>query len=243
MPIHDWTRVTPGIFHHFHHEWISTLCRALNSTVLPAEYYALAEQIAGGLGPDVLTLASGNRPGGEGEGPRGDTTLAEAPPRVRFTARSETESYAARRSRVAVRHASNDEVVAVVEIVSPGNKSSRHALRSFVDKSLELLAAGVHVLMIDLFPPGPRDPNGIHGAIWAELEDDAFTLPPHEPLTLVSYSAGLVTQAFIEPVAVGRELPEMPLFLTAERYVSAPLEESYAAAFESVPARWREALE
>jgi len=40
------------------------------------------------------------------------------------------------------------------------------------------------LLSVDLLPPGPRDPNGIHGAIWGELTDDPFTLPPDEPLTL-----------------------------------------------------------
>ena len=56
MPIHDWTRVNPGIFHHFHLEWIGDLSRVLNRGLLPSAYYALAEQIAGGFGPDVLTL-------------------------------------------------------------------------------------------------------------------------------------------------------------------------------------------
>ena len=58
MPIHDWTRVIPGTFHDFHHEWISTIKRSLNAGVLPSNYYAMAEQIAGGLGPGVLTLES-----------------------------------------------------------------------------------------------------------------------------------------------------------------------------------------
>ena len=50
------TRVDAGIFHDFHHEWISTIRRALNNGLLPPEYYALAEQQAAGFGPDVLTL-------------------------------------------------------------------------------------------------------------------------------------------------------------------------------------------
>ena len=58
MAIHDWSRVDAGIFHHFHHGWIEELQRALNGGVLPADYYALAEQFAGGFGPDVLTLQS-----------------------------------------------------------------------------------------------------------------------------------------------------------------------------------------
>ena len=56
MPIHDWTRVSAGIFHHFHQQWISAISNALNRGILPPEYYALEEQIAGGFGPDVLVL-------------------------------------------------------------------------------------------------------------------------------------------------------------------------------------------
>jgi hypothetical protein len=29
MPIHDWTRVDAGLFHHFRHRWIDALCDAL----------------------------------------------------------------------------------------------------------------------------------------------------------------------------------------------------------------------
>jgi hypothetical protein len=56
MPVHDWTRVEAGILHHFHHGWIAQVARALNRGLLPPDHYALAEQIAGGLGPDVFTL-------------------------------------------------------------------------------------------------------------------------------------------------------------------------------------------
>lgn len=43
MPAHDWTRVIPGTFHDFHHEWISTIKRTLNDGILPLGYYAMAE--------------------------------------------------------------------------------------------------------------------------------------------------------------------------------------------------------
>jgi hypothetical protein len=58
------------------------------------------------------------------------------------------------------------EVVCIIEIVSPGNKSSRAGLRSFVEKTHEFLNAGVNILILDLFPPTSRDPEGIHKAIW-----------------------------------------------------------------------------
>ena len=56
MPIHDWNRVKPSIFHDFHAEWLVQIKHALNGGVLPRDYYALAEQIAGDRTPDVLTL-------------------------------------------------------------------------------------------------------------------------------------------------------------------------------------------
>src|SRR4051794_11661506 len=103
MPVHDWTRVGAGIFHDFHHGWIADIKRALNRGLLPPDHYALAEPTAGGLGPDVLTL-------------QGPTNAA--PPEI--------DLYAARAKVIAIRHTSNHRVVAVVEIVSPGNKSNRH---------------------------------------------------------------------------------------------------------------------
>lgn len=250
MPIHDWTRVYAGIFHDFHHAWIEETKRALNNGLLPPDYYALAEQTAGGLHPDVLALernrpsspsAAGNRPA-DPHSTNGGIALAVAPPRVRFTASAEAEVHARKRNRIAIHHISDDRVVALIEIVSPGNKASRHALRAFVEKSVEFLEAGIHLLVLDLFPPGPRDPQGIHAAIWSEIIDDNFQLPPDKPLTLASYSAGYVKRAFIEPVAVGDELPSMPLFLEAEVYVPVPLEATYGTAFAAVPKRWRDEL-
>ncbi len=251
MPIHDWTRVDAGIFHDFHHEWISTIKRALNAGLLPPHYYALAEQITGGPIPDVLTLESvGSRPlhSDGGTSPAdvddgGGIALSTAPPNVRFTLTSERERYARKRSRIAVRHKSGDRVVAIVEIVSPGNKSSRHALRAFVEKALELLEAGIHLMVVDLFPPGSRDPEGIHGAIWSEIEDTGFRLPPDLRLTLASYSAGELKRAFVEPVACRTPLPEMPLFLQPGRYIPVPLEPTYMDAFGGVPKRWTDELE
>ena len=67
---------------------------------------------------------------------------------------------------LAVRHR-HGRVVAMVEIVSPGNKASNNELRTFVDKTSKLIAQGIHMLVIDLFSPSKRDPQGIHKAIMA----------------------------------------------------------------------------
>jgi hypothetical protein len=252
MPIHDWTRVEDGIFHDFHHEWISTIKRSLNAGILPPGFYALAEQIAAGGEPDVLALEhvsrgpgnnGGNGHGGSESESGGGVAVRTVPPRVRFTSVAESERYARKRSRVAIRHVSGDSVVALVEIVSPGNKSSQHALHSFVEKARDFLEGGIHLLVLDLFPPTSRDPQGIHGAIWSAIEKDDFRLPAGEPLTLVAYEATPVKRAYIEPAAVGRTLSDMPLFLEPGGHVLVPLEATYQAAFEAVPKRWREVLE
>lgn len=205
--------------------------------------------MAGGLGPDVLTLdnLSSHDQGNESTNAllhdAGGAALATAPPKVRFTAEAEMDRFVRHRNRVVIRHSSNHDVVSMIEIISPGNKSSRYGIQTFVNKTTELLAAGIHLLIIDVFPPGPRDPQGIHGEIWSAMEDDLFRLPEDAPLTLVAYSADDIKQAFIEPVAVGGVLPEMPLFLRPGAYISVPLEETYQAAFEGVPQVWREQLD
>src|SRR5437764_3248754 len=85
------------------------------------------------------------------------------------------ESLAARGNRIAIRHPLG-QVICMIEIVSPGNKGSRNALRSFVEKTVEFLRQGVHVLVVDLFPPSVRDPQGIHKAIWDEIQEKPFEL-------------------------------------------------------------------
>jgi hypothetical protein len=165
------------------------------------------------------------------------------PPRTRVTDEAEMDDYVLKRRTLVIRYASGDRIVALLEIVSPGNKASRHALRSFVEKAVEALYRGYHLVIVDLFPPGPRDPNGIHAAIWSEFSDSSFVQPANEPLTLASYSAGPRKRAYVEPTAVARELIDMPLFLDPETYVNVPLEATYQAAYRGVPRRWQRVLE
>jgi hypothetical protein len=247
MPIHDWTRVDAGIFHDFHHEWISETKRALNRALAGTGYYALAEQIAGGLGPDVLTLQhpppKKKKPAKHSsQRPTGGVALAEMPPKVRFRITDVPVWYARTKKAVTIRHISEHRVVSVLEILSPGNKAGQSAITSFTLKAQDLLAAGVHLAVVDLFPPTPRDPQGIHPIILGEDESDTFRFDPDKPLTCASYIGGPGAEAFVEPIAVGDTLPDLPLFLTPLEYVPVPLQATYASAFDAVPEFWREVL-
>jgi hypothetical protein len=247
MPAHDWTRVEAGIFHHFHHAWIEDIARALNRGILPEDYYALAEQHAAGLGPDVLTLQE--RDGTEagetietGKSGRGGV-VALAAPELQPIAETDMAYYRRKQKLIAVRHVSGDRLVAIVEVVSPGNKASRNPLRAFVEKAAELIDKQIHLLVLDLLPPGRRDPHGIHGEIWEEIAGEEYSAPPNKPLTLAAYESALSVRAYVVHLAVGDTLTDMPLFLEPEKAVPVPLEATYQSAYAAVPRRWKRVLE
>jgi hypothetical protein len=199
--------------------------------------------VAAGFGPDVPTLQA--KPDDEADRSAmaaGPAAALRTRPRPRFTAQTDTEFYRRKKSSVVVRHVSGDRVIAIIEIVSPGNKANRQAFRAFVEKACELVEHRIHLLIVDPFPPGPRDPNGVHAAIWENIQDDPFPLPADRPLTLVAYECDFATRAYVETTAVDLTLPEMPLFLEPNGCVMVPLEATYVAAFAVMPRRWRMVL-
>ena len=239
MPIYDWSRVRANRFHHFHQNWTIEIARALNGGLLPDDSFAMAEQITGGPEPDVVTLSLPFEPR---RGMGGGLAVEEAPPQVRVRTRSDAVTYARKANRVTIRHP-DGQVVAVIEIVSPGNKDSRHAVRSFARKAAEFLHAGVHLLIVDLFPPSKRDPQGIHKLIWDRIRDEPYELPPTKPFTLAAYSAGPAIEGYIENVGPGDVLPDMPIFLTPNRYVPCPLEATYGQSWAVFPKALKGPLE
>lgn len=230
MPMHDWSRVEPNIYHDFHQAWALELRSALRP-LLPTGYTALVEQWTAGHVPDVVTVERRTRP----------RDLAGAavlpPPQTRLSVQAGELGLWTRASRVAIRHRLG-EVVCVIEIVSPGNKAGVRAVRAFLDKTVGFLRAGVSVLLVDPFPPTPRDPNTLHPLIWDELtgEDTPFAPPADEPLLLASYRpgdpvSGVLPAAYLEPFRVGAALRDMPAWLDGDFYVNVPLEAAYQAAW------------
>ncbi len=237
MPIHDWTRVEPGDFHHFHQRWIGALTDCLNGGVLPPEFMALAEQVTGRPIPDVVTLQTL-----EHDEEEGGIAIASAPPAARVIAGLDRINYARRADRVVIRHGRGKDV-AIIELVSPGNKSSRNAIRSFVEKAADIINQGIGLLVVDLFPPTPRDPFGIHKAIWDEFTDEPFTAPAGKHLTVASYVGPEMPVAYVESVGLGDPLPSLPIFLSETRYIPAPLETSYLQAWAVFPAMLKKIVE
>ncbi|MBY0513931.1 MAG: DUF4058 family protein [Gemmataceae bacterium] len=235
MPMHDWTRVEPNDYHTFHLLWLASLATALNNGVLPDGYFAMAEHTSPPIVPDVITLTT----------PDADAApvAVRTAPRARIVDREAGRAQkVGGRRRVAIRHARDRRIVAVIEIVSPSNKRKAPEFADLVWKSAQLLRQGVHLILIDPFPPGRRDPHGLHAAVWRHLTGKAVTPPADQPLTAAAYAAlgGNQFEAYVEPLAVGDPLPELPLFLTSTAHVPAPLKATYQAAWAGFPAPLRE---
>jgi hypothetical protein len=229
VPLHDWTRVKSGTYHHFHYYWLAAIGLRLNSGLLPPGLFVKAEMSSVWLeSQEVTNLSRASRSSPEAN------KLADTAP-MRVLVQQTTR-------RLAV-HSGLGNIVAVIEIVSPGNKKTKSALRSFTRKSGRLIRKGIHLLVIDPFPPGRYDPEGIHPPIWRHLTDTEFKLPETKRRTIVSYQAGEVPTAYVEPIALGEPLPDRPLFLDEVDYVSVPLEETYQSTWNGLPVQVRELLE
>jgi len=126
--------------------------------------------------------------------------VADAPSKVRFHARAEVDIAASKAKAIVIRHRSRHRVIAMIEIVSPGNNNGQTELAAFVERADEVPRDGIHLLIVDLFPPTARAPWGIHRAIWGEGREGDFALPDDKPLTCVSYVGFPGMEVFLDPV-------------------------------------------
>ncbi len=247
MPLHDWTRVTPNDFHDMHVGWITALRTRLNTGLLPEGYYAMAEHVVPPFAPDVLTLGAGRR---------GESLSAESPDGggVATAARVSAEvtpsgNGGARQKpperRVVVRHVEGRQLIAVIEVVSPGNKARAKATNVLIDKSIALLRNGIHLTIIDVFPNPPRLPRGFGGAVWKGVERVAADYTPQFSRTHSAFAAqeGGGCLVHSQSSELGAPLPSLPLYLTPTIHVPLPLEEAYQDSWVGYPKPLRAILD
>jgi hypothetical protein len=230
MPMHDWSKVTPGEFHDFHGEWISATRRVLLDGVLPPQYYVAVDQHILGFIPDVLAMR------GQASKPRrgtvGPVELKE--PRTHPSVQTGVAPYFRTNRRLEIYQAGVNRLVAVIEVVSNGNKNSQSGIDAFLRKSLEFLNGGIHLVVFDALPRGNFEPQGIHAAIWERLTGESVPAPT-KPLTIVSYAAGTQVRAYVDELAPGDRIPDTQLFLEDYGCVEIPTELAYTTAFQVQP--------
>jgi len=174
--------------------------------------------------------------------PSGSLAVAEASSKVTHKP-SLVPTIRSLRKTLTIRHVSGHRIAALLEIVSAANKDRKQHIDQLLNKMEGALVNGVHLLIVDLFPPGKHDSHGIHAALWNRLGDEADGPPVHKPLTLASYLADTAMTANWEYLSVGSALPDMPLFLDPDYHVTTPLESTYMTAWQSTPEPYREVLE
>ncbi len=254
MPVHDWSLALPSDFQEFHSLWIGEVKHALNKGLLPADYYAVSEARIMGYIPDVLTYekAEARRnpsPGHGGSQTHGGTALLtdEVAPRVRYLDLPDHWN-TVREYRVSIRNQHSERLVAFIELVSNGNKDRVDAVNQFNDKLEAAIRNGCNVMVVDVHQPGTFDPLGMHKAFWSRFAEAPHGVTDEEPLGVASYHAPLQNgtlepMAYFETVAIGKNLPDMPLFLEGRRYINVPLQSLYDNAWDDFPAHWKTVLE
>ncbi len=233
MPLQDHFR--PPLFpkrhwESFHVAWAGSIADALNETLLPAGYFAEEHAHAGArVEIDVATFQ--------------DDAAVPVPPRNGAVA---TRAYAPPAPALVVPAAFPDEfgvkvyeaeggarLVAAVELVSPANKDRAAHRRAFAAKCAGYLAQGVSLLVVDVVTTRRA---ALHADVLRLLGwPDADGLPAGSDLYAAAYRPWVEEgreEVHVWPaaLAVGVELPTLPLALNAEVCLPIDLEATYTAA-------------
>jgi hypothetical protein len=232
MPLRDHFRSPVNDTHSWdevHGGWPMEICRDL-TTILPAGFRSAPKVHLGSpFEVDVSTYDLDSRdpdaPVPTGGGTATLTTLAPT-----FTVETdisdqdeyEVRVYDAERGR---------QLVAAVEIVSPSNKDRPAARELFVGKVAAMLQQGVCVSLVDLVTVRRANLYADLLGILGRVDPHLAPTPPHlYAVTLRSRKSPRGRShldAWFYPMTVGRPLPTLPIWLTAESRVDLPLETSY----------------
>ena len=235
MPLHDWQPASDAVFHSFHVGWLWNLARELNRRLLPPGYVARAEESLGLYAADVLVLETGEPPGPTGS-PVAIPTADLRPPLPLAPARVAEP----RARRIAVFSARDERRVAVIEILSRGNRDSRARIAACREKLAAYLENRLHVTVIDVWPD-----SEIVGFVARDLGGLDRT-PPIPTRSTASFECELdhpVIRVHLRALTLGVPLPDAPLFLAPGHAVMLPLEATYATTFEDLPQSDRRRLE
>lgn len=215
----------------FHHGWASQIAEQLNRDILPADFFAEPEiSIGPELEIDVATLelvAAG------GSDQSGVATAVWAPPRPHLSVPVNFAHLDVCEVRV-YQEMGGAELRAAIELISPSNKDRPNSRRIFTAKCAGYLKHGVSVVIVDVVTDRAANLHAelleslnvtAAGQLW-ESTTKLYAAAYH-PVPLQDKPR---VDVWTEPLALGRVLPTMPLWLSVDLCVPLGLEESYAAA-------------
>jgi hypothetical protein len=217
----------------FHHAWATVIAQHLNED-LPADYYAEPEISVGPeLEIDVATLemAPRNRVGNR------SATAVWSPPRPRIAAKVDFARLDSYEIRV-YQDLGGAELRAAIELVIPANKDRAGNRRTFAAKCAGYLKHGIAVIVVDVVTS--RKAN-LHAELVETLEVKGRRAAWRSATGLYAVAYRAVTvrksprvEVWPEPLALGKELPVLPLWLSLDLCLPVRLEESYIATCRSL---------
>jgi hypothetical protein len=210
----------------FHSGWATRIADRLGD-VIPDEFRAHENlKLGGGIEIDVATVR--HPPGSTNGTASPKHSNWQPPPAVTVDA-----TFPDRFEVLVFRQFGGRQLVAAIELISPGNKDSDETRRAFAMKVASYLHEGVSVLIVDVVTE--RRAN-LHDEIVRMMQlPDELLMPPEPPLFAASYRPVLrdnrpEIDIWVNGFSVGDPLPTMPLRLIADYFVPVELELTYTEA-------------
>ena len=245
MPLHELARLRmpndDSIYHHFHYLWVASIANFLNRS-FPEElgFFAACEKHVTPLEADVVTIDRLNI---------GDTAIYERLQEFKTPEPHLTLSdpdFPEDTKDVSIRTASG-QVVAVIELTSPGNKNAEQKVNNYVANALAYLRQGLNYLIIDPLPP-TKFVDNFHNAIAEVLGVSTIFAPTNQPYYAISYRVNSEsTEAKVEVYPYwfgpGETLPAVPLFLIEDLRIGVDLEMTFMEVFHQMPSHFQRILQ
>jgi hypothetical protein len=231
MPLRDhFNDAIPQIFRWegFHSLWAGTMVRRLNRGLLPAAYHAEPRVRLGTLVEiDLAALEQTSK--SEPELPQGSngTVAVYSPPQPALTLDADLSQDDL--FEVQIFDDKRGELVAAIELVSPGNKDRPQSRHDFVVKCASLLKARVSLVLIDIVTER-------HANLFKDLMEYLEIRNPVNPLQGPLYCCSLLPRGsnghakvdvWPEVLQIGAVLPRLPLWLRDDLAVPLELESTY----------------
>jgi hypothetical protein len=213
----------------FHSNWATRIADAVNAQ-LPAEFFAEEHTHFGRVEIDVATFEH-ERPAAH----RNGSSVAVAEPRVWAPTTADVTVPAVFPDSFQVKvfnTTAGPTLVAVIELVSPGNKDRAEERRAFAVKSASYLHQGISLIIVDVVT---NRGGNLHNETARTFSDDSRLMMTDADLYAVAYRPVLREErseidVWMHRLAVGQSLPTLPLRLTGDLFVPVDLESTYTEA-------------
>ena len=218
----------------FHARWAASMADALNDALLPGEYFAEVQVHVGSrVEVDVGTFEYASTRIDHGSRAGTATATLEARPWAPPAPAMHMPAVFPDSLEVLVfRTEAGPTLVAAIELVSPGNKDREAHRRAFAAKCSSYVQQGIGLMIIDIVTN--RQAN-LHNALVHQLHAGEQFLLPEELLYATAYRP--VRRADTDEIdvwpatlAVGQQLPGLPLPLDQALFVPLDLGATYGEA-------------